>query len=92
MEFEWDQGKNIQNILKHGISFYEAQNAFFDKKRVVALDTKHSTAHEKRYFCFGYVNDRIITVRFTFRKNKIRIIGAGCWREGRTKYEEKNNI
>ena len=89
MEFEWDDNKNNANILKHQISFFEAQNAFFDKKRVIALDTKHSTETEKRYFCFGLVENKIVTVRFTIRKNKIRIFGAGYWREGRKKYEKK---
>ena len=92
MEFEWDENKNYENIIKHGVSFYEAQHAFFDEFRVIALDTKHSTGRENRYFCFGKVDDKIITVRFTVRFNKIRIIGAGYWREGRTKYEEKNII
>ena len=31
----------------------------------------------------------IITVRFTMRNENIRIIGAGYWREGRDKYEQK---
>jgi uncharacterized DUF497 family protein len=92
MEFEWDANKNTENIIKHGVSFYEAQDAFFDKRRVIALDTKHSSDREKRYFCFEKVNNVIITVRFTMRFDKIRIIGAGCWREGRIKYEEKNNL
>ena len=52
MEFEWDKKKNIGNIKKHGISFFEAQDAFFDINRVIAFDLKHSTEDEKRYFLF----------------------------------------
>jgi uncharacterized DUF497 family protein len=92
MEFEWDEIKNSENLQKHGISFFDAQSAFFDPKRVIAIDTKHSTKQEKRYFCFGKIDDTILTVRFTIRANKIRIIGSGYWREGRKKYEEKNNL
>ncbi len=92
MEFDWDDDKNTNNISKHGVSFFEAQNAFFDKNRVIAHDIKHSTNREQRYFCFGKINNRIISVRFTIRCNKIRIIGAGYWREGRIKYEEKNKL
>ncbi len=33
-----------------------------------------------------------MTVRFTIRDNKIRIFGAGYWREGKKKYEEKNKL
>ena len=92
MEFEWDENKNIENIIKHGISFYEAQVAFFDGKRVITADVKHSGIDENRFFCFGMVDDKIVTVRFTIRNNRIRIFGAGYWREGRKKYEEKNGL
>ncbi len=89
MEFEWDENKNKENISKHGVSFIEAQEAFFDEKRIIAVDVNHSTLKEKRYFCFGKINDKIITVRFTMRLNIIRIFGAGYWREGKNKYEQK---
>ena len=92
MEFEWDESKNSENIKKHDISFFDAQLAFFDPNRVIAIDTQHSTEREKRYFCFGKIDDEVLTVRFTIRSNKIRIIGAGYWREGRKKYEEKSNL
>ena len=89
MTFEWDDKKNIENTLKHSISFEEAQYAFFDVNRIILKDEKHSVV-EERYFCIGMVDIGIVTVRFTMRKNKIRIIGAGYWREGRKLYEKKN--
>ncbi len=92
MTFEWDESKNKLNIEKHGVSFFEAQPAFFDSKRVIAIDLNHSTETEKRYFCFGKIDDKILTVRFTIRSGCIRIFGAGYWREGRKKYEEKNSL
>ena len=87
--FEWDEGKNEANQKKHGISFEEAQVAFLDPKRLVALDKTHST-HEKRFYCIGKVSGGILTVRFTYRNKKIRIIGAGFWRKGKKTYEEEN--
>lgn len=30
-----------------------------------------------------------MTVRFTYRQNRIRIIGAGYWRKGRDVYEKE---
>ena len=92
MKFEWDEKKNRENIRKHNISFFDAQNAFFDKNRIITIDIKHSTKTEKRYFCFGSVDEKIITVRFTIRDNRIRIFGAGYWREGRKKYEKENSL
>ncbi|NLD38357.1 MAG: BrnT family toxin [Desulfatiglans sp.] len=42
---------------------------------------------EKRYYCLGKVSDGVMTVRFTYRQNKIRIIGAGYWRKGKNIYK-----
>lgn len=89
--FEWDSDKDKINQKKHGVSFSVAQHAFLDSNRVIAEDLKHSTG-EKRYFCFGRVGQEVITVRFAYRENKIRIIGAGYWRKGKVAYEEKNKI
>ena len=88
--FEWDKEKNQANKTKHGVSFYEAQKAFLDVRRVIARDTDHS-ASEERYYCFGQVDSAVMTVRFTYRNNKIRIFGAGYWRKGRKIYEKENN-
>lgn len=92
MNFEWDSQKDCINQSKHKVSFAEAQFAFTDPYRIIAIDSKHSTTEETRYFCFGKVEDRILTVRFTYRKGNIRIFGAGYWREGRDRYEQKKKI
>lgn len=89
--FEWDEDKNSENLRKHRVNFQIAQFAFIDSKRVIAKDLAHSTK-EKRFFCFGKVKGSILTVRFTYRKNKIRIIGAGYWRKGKSIYEKQNKI
>lgn len=54
-----------------------------------ATDKKRSRA-ETRFFCFGMVHGRVLTVRFVFRDGAIRIIGAGYWREGKKVYENEN--
>jgi uncharacterized DUF497 family protein len=86
--FEWDEKKDKKNQLKHGISFYEAQQAFLDPNRLIAKDLENSL-EESRYYCFGKVDTEIMTVRFTYRGHKIRIIGAGYWRKGRKIYEQE---
>ena len=91
MHFEWDERKNLANINKHGVSFYVTQYAFADSDRVILADLKHSRL-EKRFYCLGKVGGGIITVWFTYRKNRIRIIGAGYWRKGKKVYEENNKI
>lgn len=87
--FEWDTNKDNENQEKHGIPFSLAQYAFADPHRVIAEDLAHSET-EKRYFCFGKVEDGILTVRFTYRGGVIRIFGAGYWRKGKTIYENQN--
>jgi len=88
LHFEWDDRKDEENKSKHHVSFTIAQHAFADPKRIIAEDLEHSS-EEKRFFCFGRAGEGILTVRFTFRHNRIRIIGAGYWRKGKTIYEEE---
>jgi len=87
--FEWDEVKDQENQKKHKVSFSLAQLAFLDPNRVIVKDIGHSS-EEGRYYCIGRVGDGIVTVRFTFRKNTIRIFGAGYWRKGKKIYEEQN--
>jgi uncharacterized DUF497 family protein len=91
--FEWDNDKNVENKNKHHVSFDEAQYAFFDSNRVIFEDVNHSDV-EQRFYCLGKNKEGsgILTVRFTYRHNRIRIIGAGYWRKGRKIYEKENNL
>ena len=89
--FEWDAEKDAINQDKHGVAFSLAQYAFADPLRVLAKDEVHSDA-EDRYYCFGEVDGGVMTVRFTYRASKIRIIGAGYLRKGKAIYEQENNL
>ena len=91
VRFEWDEEKDKENKAKHNVSFSLAQRAFLDPHRVIVEDVNHST-EEERFYCIGRVDDGIVTVRFTYRGNVIRIYGAGYWRKGRKIYEEQNQI
>ncbi len=84
-----DEGKDRENQKKHDVSFSLAQHAFLDPHRIIVEDIEHST-EEDRYYCIGRVGEGIMTVRFTYRGNVIRIYGAGYWRKGRKIYEEQN--
>jgi uncharacterized DUF497 family protein len=79
--FDWDPRKDRDNQKKHGVTFTMAQLAFADPRRVIAEDLSHS-ASEKRYYCFGDVAGGVLTVRFTFRDDVIRIFGAGYLAQG----------
>ena len=86
--FEWDANKEQENLRKHGLDFRFASRAFLDPSRIIATDQAHSRV-EQRFFCLGLVEGRVITARFTYRKNKIRIIGVGFWRKGAKFYEKE---
>ena len=87
--FSWDPEKDLINQEKHGISFTEAQYAFADPNRIIARDLVQS-GNEDRYYCFGRIGESILTVRFAYRNETIRIIGAGYWRKGKRIYEREN--
>ena len=72
--------KDFVNQKKHGVSFEEAQNAFDDPKRIMIRDLDHEKG-EKRFFCLGLVERDVLTVRFSYRRKRIRIYGAGYWRQ-----------
>ena len=89
--FEWDPGKDQGNQEKHGVPFSLAQFAFADPHRVVLADLPHSN-EEQGFYCVGKVGDGVLTVRFTYRMDRVRIIGAGYWRKGKQLYEEQNQV
>jgi len=89
--FEWDPRKDRENQGKHGVAFATAQRASADPQRVIAEALAHSGT-EPRYYCFGRVGEGILTVRFPYRREVIRIIGAGSWRKGRERYERENQV
>ena len=85
--FEWDEVKNLINQDKHGISFERATHAFTDPNRVIFADLGHSV-DEDRLFCLGWVENGVLTERFTYRDKRIRIFGAGYWGKGKRIYDD----
>ena len=75
LKFEWDQKKNTANIIKHGVSFREADKVFLDPKCIEKYDIKHSFS-EDRWKVIGLSGSIVYTVIFTRRNGKIRIISV----------------
>jgi uncharacterized DUF497 family protein len=78
IRFDWDPSKATANRKKHGISFEEAQSAFFDEFAVQFFDEEHSTA-EERFLLLGMsIEARLLLVCHCEREagNVIRIISA----------------
>jgi uncharacterized protein len=84
--FEWDTKKAQTNDSprrgyrqrKHGISFEEAETAFYDPNARTSYDPDHSQ-DEDRYILLGTSESfKLIVVRHVYRQNdeSIRIISA----------------
>ncbi len=86
--FEWDLKKEFQNIAKHGVSFKEASEIFSDPKVIHLEDERHSSDEDRFYAVGKTIGEKILTVRYTWRGNTIRIYGAAKWRKWRRFYEE----
>jgi len=74
-EFEWDAAKAKSNIVKHGVSFKDAQLVFDDMFAFERPDFD-SAAGEIRYVITGSMKDIVPTVVYTERGDHIRIISA----------------
>ena len=76
--FTWDEKKNRANQRKHGVSFEEAQTAFYDEKATVYYDPDHSE-DEDRFILLGLsFRLRVLVVCHCYRASdtQIRIISA----------------
>ena len=73
--FEWDKGNTGKNN-KHSVQDQEAEEIFFDERKVIAKDVLHSGT-EKRYILLGKTKKgRLLYTVFTIRKEKLRIISS----------------
>ena len=52
LTFEWDERKAIINERKHGVSFEEASETFYDNLARIIYDPEHSLG-EDRYILIG---------------------------------------
>jgi len=85
MLFEWDENKNQLNKLKHGFDFEDAVSVFDDPERIETTDRRRDYK-EIRYRTIGIVDHRILTVIYTIRDGRCRIISAR-----RARQDERKN-
>lgn len=73
--FEWDGG-NLEHIKKHKVIDSECEQVFLYWNVKLLKDNKHSI-NEERFKLFGNtLEGRPLSLVFTLRKNKIRVIMA----------------
>lgn len=76
LEFEWDEGNEEKNWLKHGVLAKEAEDVFYDRKRLLLEDIKHSEK-ESRFILIGNTKQaRMLFIVFTTRDKKIRVVSC----------------
>ena len=74
--FEWDINKAASNLVKHGVSFDEAESAVEDPFAIIFSDPDHSH-EEDRVVVIGVSNrNRMIVASCTERGINTRIISA----------------
>lgn len=52
LRIEWEAAKARANTLKHGVTFEEAETAFYDDYAIVVPDPDHSSG-EERFLLIG---------------------------------------
>ena len=90
IRFEWDERKNSANRRKHGVSFEEAQTAFYDDRAILTDDPDED---EERFVLLGLsASLKTLVVCHCYREadEVIRIISARkAQKEERRDYDKR---
>ena len=85
MNFDWDAGKAVSNLRKHGVAFVDAAMVFLDEGRIEIYDDRENYG-EDRWIVVGRVSKLILCVVYTVRQDDTtRIISA----RKAVRYEQK---
>ena len=89
--FDWDEGNISKNFLKHGVTNENVEGVFGLRPLLILPDTKHSV-YETRKLLLGVTDSgRKLSIVFTIRSGKIRIISARNMSRKEVRfYEEKS--
>jgi uncharacterized protein len=74
-DFEWDEAKATENYAKHGVSFELATKVFKDPFAIERLDDREDYG-EDRFILIGTAEGTVLTVVYTERNSRIRLISA----------------
>ena len=72
--FEWDEEKERENFIKHGIHFSTAAKVFLDPHKLIREDEEHFG--EERFNILGKVGKVLFIVCAFKEKNTVRLISA----------------
>ena len=89
--FDWDEGNQLKNWIKHQVSAFECEEVFFNLPLMLADDPEHSQ-DEPRFYVLGQTNSkRHLFVSFAVRNDKIRVISARPMSRKERKIYAKSN-
>ena len=89
LSFQWDKGNVNKNLVKHGVSNQEIEEAFSDEAKVIYNDTFHSEL-EGRYILLGKTKfERFVYIVFAVRNSMVRVISARDLNRKEYKFYEK---
>jgi hypothetical protein len=75
VEYEWDPAKAQANLRKHGVPFLMACEVFKDGSRREHTDVSDDYG-EERWIVLGRVGQKILSVVYTQRGQRTRLISA----------------
>lgn len=85
MDIEYDESKARSNLKKHRVSFREAETAMFDPFALCQEDP--GSRDENRWVLLGMSDRaRLLTIVYTMRAERIRIISARKATKSESKY------
>ena len=78
LHFEWDSRKAAANAAKHGVTFDEAKNVFYDEHALLIDDPDHSKSEERFILLGASARSRVLVVVHCYRRggSTIRLISA----------------
>jgi uncharacterized DUF497 family protein len=72
---EWDESKAAENYTKHGVDFEAACQVFRDPFAIERLDDREDYG-EDRVLLIGMTDGVVLTVVYTERSGRLRLISA----------------
>jgi uncharacterized protein len=89
MEYEWDEAKAAANRQKHGIAFERIEK--FDWTTSLVVRDERFDYGEKRWLAIGKLGNRVFSLAFTLRGNRMRLISLRpASQKERKLYNEQN--
>lgn len=85
--YEWDDEKHKQNLLKHGLSFEDADLVF--SGFCITFEDKRYNYGEERFITLGMLEGRTVVITHTPREDKTRLISMRKANSRETKIYQK---